>query len=124
VRRGCIALGISCGVFGAASAFSACGVVVVLGLAALIHLLGELWESSASWGILFELAPDDAQGQYQGAVVMGRHAAGMVGPTALALAVGRGTSGWLLLGCVFGACRAVVPRVLRERVPVERRADA
>jgi MFS family permease len=113
-RRGCLVLGVSCILFGLASGLAVWAAVTLLVAATVVHLLGELWESSASWGLVFGLAPDGAHGQYQGALIMGRQVGGMVSPILLTtLTVGLGAPGWVLLGLLFGACGISVPMTVR-----------
>lgn len=40
-------------------------------VAIFVHSLGEMWESSAGFALGFGLAPDHAQGQYQGLLGLG-----------------------------------------------------
>ncbi|GAA1415790.1 MFS transporter [Catellatospora coxensis] len=82
--------------------------------AALVHVLGELRQAAGSWGISFSLAPDHAQGQYQGLYGTGFALAGVVAPALLAtVVVGWGWPGWLLFGLVFAASGAAVPATVR-----------
>jgi hypothetical protein len=45
---------------------------VLVPVAATVHVLGELWLSSAMFAVVFDLAPHWAQGQYQGASLLKR----------------------------------------------------
>jgi MFS family permease len=113
-RRGCLVLGLSCILFGLASGLATWAAATLLVAATVVHLLGELWESSASWGLVFGLTPDGAHGQYQGALMMGRQVGGMATPILLTtLTVGWGTTGWVVLGLLFGACGMSVPLTVR-----------
>ena len=87
---------------------------VTLALAAIaVHTAGELWQSSASYTVCFELAPDHAQGQYQGLLGMGAGAGNAIAPALLIfLCVDGGQAGWLALGALFaGAGLAAGPVV-------------
>ncbi|MDY0813867.1 MFS transporter [Kitasatospora purpeofusca] len=73
-------------------------------LAVTLHSIGEVWESSAGYALGFGLAPDHAQGQYQGLLGIGFNAGQALAPVVLTGAVlGLGHTGWLLLGLFFAA---------------------
>ena len=81
-------------------------------LAVCVHSLGEVWESSAGFALGFGLAPDHAQGQYQGFLGIGFDAGQALAPVILTTAVlGLGHAGWLLLGAFFAALGAAGPVV-------------
>lgn len=91
--------------------WSAAGLVVA---AIFLHSLGEIWESSAGFALGFGLAPDHAQGQYQGLLGLGFSAGQALAPAILTTVVlGLGTAGWLLLGAFFAAAGAVGPSLER-----------
>lgn len=82
--------------------------LAALGVA--LHSVGEVWESSAGHALGFGLAPDHAQGQYQGFLGIGFDAGQALAPlvlTGAVLALGHG--GWLLLGAFFAALGAAGP---------------
>ncbi|MFF2773875.1 MFS transporter [Streptomyces sp. NPDC058052] len=88
--------------------------VVLAVVAVFVHSLGEIWESSACFAIGFGLAPDHAQGQYQGLLGLGFSAGQALAPALLTTVVlGLGTSGWLLLGVFFAAVGATGPALVR-----------
>ncbi|MFC7241477.1 MFS transporter [Catellatospora aurea] len=104
----------ACLLYSLAAGQSAWIAVAVLVAAALVHVLGELRQAAGSWGISFDLAPDHAQGQYQGMYGTGFSLAGVVAPALLAtVVVGWGWPGWLLFGLVFAASGAAVPAAVR-----------
>jgi predicted MFS family arabinose efflux permease len=111
VRAGTLLIGLSCLVFAASGDRSAAIAVTVLVVAALINVGGELLQASGSWGLGFGLAPETAQGQYQGLYSTGFAAAGMLGPLVVTMtAIRYGTPGWVALGVLFaGAGAATVP---------------
>jgi MFS family permease len=79
-------------------------------LAVVLHSVGEVWESSAGYALGFGLAPDHAQGQYQGFLGIGFDAGQALAPlvlTGAVLALGHG--GWLVLGAFFAALGAAGP---------------
>ncbi|CUM35793.1 Membrane transport protein [Streptomyces venezuelae] len=91
--------------------WAAAGLVLT---AIFVHGLGEVWESSAGFALGFGLAPDHAQGQYQGVLGLGFSAGQAVAPAILTTVVlGLGTKGWLLLAVFFAAVGAVGPSLAR-----------
>ncbi|MFF4010842.1 MFS transporter [Streptomyces sp. NPDC001717] len=79
-----------------------------------VHSLGEIWESSACFALGFGLAPEHAQGQYQGLLGLGFNAGQALAPAILTTVVlGAGTTGWLLLGVFFAAVGAAGPPLER-----------
>ncbi|MCX4537418.1 MFS transporter [Streptomyces sp. NBC_01669] len=94
-----------------APVWAAAGLVVA---AIFVHSLGEIWESSAGFALGFGLAPDHAQGQYQGLLGLGFSAGQALAPAILTTVVlGLGAAGWLLLGAFFAAVGAVGPSLER-----------
>ncbi|MFI7009833.1 MFS transporter [Streptomyces sp. NPDC050145] len=81
-------------------------------LAVVAHSLGEVWESSAGFALGFGLAPEHAQGQYQGLFGIGFEAGQALAPLVLTGAVlALGHTGWLLLGVFFAALGLAGPLV-------------
>ncbi|MEU9031179.1 MFS transporter [Streptomyces sp. NPDC048383] len=115
---GCVAA--ACGLFaltGGAGAVTAC---VLLVLGALVHALGEIRQAAASWTIVFGLAPDHAQGQYQGTYKMGGDLGRIMAPAAFTwLIIEQGVIGWIVLAVSYvllgAAMPVVVARGVRER---------
>ncbi|WP_213454538.1 MFS transporter [Rhizomonospora bruguierae] len=113
-RRAGLVIALACGLFGLSAGVPAAVAVPLLLIGALVHVVGELWQSAAGWGISFGLAPAHAQGQYQGAYGMGAQLGGMVAPVVVtSLALGWGLPGWLVLGAAFLLIGALVPAVVR-----------
>lgn len=121
-RRGAFVLAASCVLFGLTAGRPPWLVgVLVLGAAA-VHVLGELWLSSAAFAVVFDLAPDWAQGQYQGVYQTGRQIGNLVAPPLLtALVIGAGVPGWLGIGAIFAAAGLMYPHVVRRGL--RRRAE-
>ncbi|WP_374984007.1 MFS transporter [Streptomyces fradiae] len=91
--------------------WAAAGLVVA---AVLVHSLGEVFESSAGFALGFGLAPDHAQGQYQGLLGLGFSAGQALAPALLTTVVlGLGTVGWLVLAVFFAALGAAGPPLAR-----------
>jgi len=63
------------------------------------HSVGEVWQSSAEYALGFGLAPDHAQGQYQGLLGLGFDTGQAIAPVILTtVCLGLGQAGWFLLG--------------------------
>ncbi|MEU2238614.1 MFS transporter [Streptomyces sp. NPDC018338] len=91
--------------------WAAAGLVLV---AIFVHSLAEVWESSACFALGFGLAPDHAQGQYQGVLGLGFNAGQALAPAILTTVVlGLGTAGWLLLALFFAMLGAAGPSLAR-----------
>ncbi|GAA4588212.1 MFS family permease [Actinoplanes octamycinicus] len=100
--RGSVVIAAACAVIAAGAGRSPWLAGTLIAVAAVIHVLGEVQLSTGSWGIVFELAPTWAQGQYQGAYFAGRGLGDMVAPPLVtACVLGLHTYGWLLLGAFF-----------------------
>ncbi|GIH14368.1 MFS transporter [Rugosimonospora africana] len=114
-RRGAFLVAASCVLFGLTAGRSSWLVGVLVLLAAAVHVLGELWLSSGSFAVVFGLAPDWAQGQYQGAYQTGRQIGNMAAPPLLtALVVGSGVPGWIGIAAIFAAAGVVYPHIIRR----------
>ncbi|GAA1384278.1 MFS transporter [Catellatospora chokoriensis] len=104
----------ACVLYSLAAGPSAWLATAALVAAAVVHVLGELRQAAGSWGISFDLAPDHAQGQYQGMYGTGFALAGVIAPALLAtVVIGWGWPGWLLFGLIFAASGAAVPAAVR-----------
>jgi predicted MFS family arabinose efflux permease len=115
VRRSGMLLALACVVFALTSRTSGVVTMLLLFLAAAVHIGGELLYVSGSWGISIALMPDDAQGEYQGAMAAGTASAQALGPLLMTtLVVGWGSPGWLVLGALFIAAGWVALLVTRR----------
>lgn len=93
---------VSCPVFALLADVPAWAGVAVALAGVTFHTVGELWHSSASYTIGFELAPEHAQGQYQGLLGMGTGLGGAMAPLLLTLlCIDAGRLGWCVLGGLF-----------------------
>jgi hypothetical protein len=121
-RSGSLCLAVACVVFaltGSASSGLAC---VLLLVGALAHVFGEIQQSAGSWGLSFGLAPEHAQGQYQGTYAMGTDMGKMIAPALLTwLAIEHGTLGWMIMAVGFALVGAAMPLLVnwthRSRKP-------
>lgn len=91
----CVAFALSGAVAGAAAA------AVVVIAAGTIEVFGEMAQAASSWGLSFGLAPEHAQGQYQGLASTAFSLASMLGPALMAAVTAAGTIGWLAFGALF-----------------------
>lgn len=127
LRRCGVLLAICCAVFALAAGQPAWLAVIVLGVGALVHVFGELLYSAGSWALSYELAPENAHGQYQGLFGMSSQLGSMVTPVAATtLIIGLGWPGWLAFAAVLLAAGLAAPSVARwaERTrPVQPVAD-
>ncbi|MGW6599944.1 MFS transporter [Streptomyces sp. NPDC055036] len=111
----CAAAALSGGIPGWAAA-------AVLAVATVLFTLGEIWGEAARWGLRYELAPDNAQGQYGGVFATGDALAVIAGPVLVTTVPDRlGLVGWLLLAALFMVSLALsgpaVRWAVRTRVP-------
>lgn len=114
LRRAGIALGACCVLFAVVPRNAAIVDAVLLIAGTLVHVLGEMWYSVGSWALAFGLAPDHAQGQYQGFFGMSTQLSTAVTPLAVAtLIVGLGVTGWLILALLMCTAGAACPTVAR-----------
>jgi MFS family permease len=113
-RRGALVVAAACVIFAMTSGQPSWLVAALVVVAAVVHVLGELWQSSATWAVVYDLAPDWAQGQYQGAYLTGRQIGNMATPPLLtALVVGLGSGGWVAVGGIFVAAGLAYPAIVR-----------
>ncbi|MDA5280166.1 MFS transporter [Streptomyces sp. Isolate_45] len=113
-RAGSLCLGVACAIFALTEGASAAVACALLVAGALAHVLGEIRQSAGSWGMSFGLAPEHAQGQYQGTAAMGADLGKMIAPALLTwLAIEHGAVGWLVMAVGFAAVGALMPPVAR-----------
>lgn len=114
LQRCGVLLAVCCGLFAFAAGQPAWLAVVVLGAGALVHVFGELLYSAGSWALSYELAPEHAQGQYQGLFGMSTQLGSMITPVAATtLIIGFGWPGWLVFAAVMLAAGLAAPSVAR-----------
>ncbi|GAB3332113.1 hypothetical protein GCM10027452_05350 [Micromonospora halotolerans] len=112
-RRGALVVAGSCVLLGLTAALPVWLNCVVVLTAAAVHVLGELFLSTGTWAVIFGLAPEWAQGQYQGVYLTGRQIGNMVTPPLLtALVISRGGPGWLAVAAIFVVAGLAYPRLV------------
>ncbi|WCB95777.1 hypothetical protein DSM104299_04528 [Baekduia alba] len=111
--RASFLLAASCVVFALASGPGATVASVILVVAGIVEVFGEMAQAASGWGLSFGLAPDHAQGQYQGLSSTGFALATMVGPALMAAITAAGTAGWLAFGALFLVTGAATVPVAR-----------
>jgi MFS family permease len=100
--------------FAAASGGRAVVAVALLAVGAFVQVIGELLQSSGSFLLGFDLASDQAQGQYQGVWGTSMSISTMIAPTVLALLpLGLGVPGWIILGVWFAVIGVLFVPVVR-----------
>ncbi|MGW4079574.1 hypothetical protein ACWELB_39920 [Streptomyces asiaticus] len=109
-----MALSASCVLFAATRGGSGVSVVVLLLVACVVQVVGELLFTAGGWGISTGLTPREAHAEYQSVFTAASAAAVMVAPALLALLlVDWGVAGWFALGFVFLAAGLPTPAVGR-----------
>lgn len=120
MRRSGLLLASSCVLFAAAQGRPVLVAVSVVLVGALVHVFGEMLQGAGQWSVSFGLAPDGAQGQYQGLFAMSVQL-GTVATPALAtlLLTNLGWLGWFVLAVPMALAGLAAPAVLRwaERTP-------
>lgn len=114
-RRASVIFLLSCSLFAATAGLP--DVLAVCGLlaAVAVHTLGEMAQTAGEFELSFGLAPEYAQGQYQGVFGMGRGICMVSAPFLLImLCVRWGWPGWLILGGIFTAVGAVLGPMARR----------
>ncbi|GAA3790496.1 MFS transporter [Sphaerisporangium flaviroseum] len=110
-------LAASCVLLATTAGGSGAVAMVVVTVAALLHVAGELGYVGGGWGLSVELMREDARGAYQGASEAATATVQMFAPGVFTLALSMfGASGWLLVGAVFLACSTPVPALARWAV--------
>ncbi|CCK31146.1 hypothetical protein BN159_6767 [Streptomyces davaonensis JCM 4913] len=113
-RSGSWCIAVACLVFSLTGDASARVAGALLLLGALAHVLGEIRQSAGSWGLSFGLAPEHAQGQYQGTYAMGADLGKMIAPALLTwLVIEHGTLGWIVMAVGFALVGAAMPVVTK-----------
>jgi MFS family permease len=112
-RSGLIVL-ISCSLIGLAAGLPGWIALLLLIGAVAIHTVAELFYSAGAFVISYDLAPEHAQGQYQGLTGIGISVGMALSPVlTIGLVLSLGRIGWVGLGALFALCGLVTPAVAR-----------
>jgi MFS family permease len=110
LRRAGLLFLVSCPLMALTADVPAWTAAALLIVAITLHSVGEVWQSSAGFALGFGLAPDHAQGQYQGLLGLGFDTGQALAPAILTtVCLGLGQAGWLLLGAFFAALGLIGP---------------
>jgi hypothetical protein len=114
LRRAGVVFLFSCSMIGLATGLPGWAALLVLVGAVVLHTYGELWHASGSFALDFGLAPEHAQGQYQGLVGIGTGAGQAAAPVLLiGLCLSLGRAGWIGLGVCFALIGMTAPAIAR-----------
>ncbi|MFD7065181.1 MFS transporter [Streptomyces sp. NPDC059906] len=123
-RRSGGVLLLACAVIGAAGNLSAPFAIGCFLLGTVLLTLGELFQSASSFGLSFDLAPDHAQGQYQGVFALGRGTAKAIAPALLAVpCVQWGLAGWIAVGGGLALTGLLLPLATRSAAAAPEREE-
>jgi predicted MFS family arabinose efflux permease len=123
-RAGWVLFGACC-LFAVADGPGRWEAVAILVAAAGVHVYGEILQSAGSFCLNYDLAPEHAQGQYQGLAGTGMTLSFMLAPAVVAfLPLGLGWPGWLMLGGLFALSgMALIPITARAERTRDRYAS-
>ncbi|MFF6773457.1 MFS transporter [Streptomyces sp. NPDC012637] len=112
LRRCGVFLALCCGLFALAADRPVWVAVAALLAGAVVHVIGEMLYSAGSWSLAFGLAPDHAQGQYQGMFGMSTQLGSMVTPALATLLIVRlGWPAWVVFAALLLAAGLAAPAV-------------
>ncbi|MFI7667849.1 MFS transporter [Nocardia sp. NPDC049526] len=113
-RQAAVLLALGCVLFCVSGTGSPVFAAFVLILAVAVHTLGEIGHAAGEFELSFALAPDHAQGRYQGIFGMGTGVFVAAAPALLSVVcIDSGQAGWVLLGGIFltaGLCTGPIAR--------------
>jgi MFS family permease len=113
-RRAGVAFLVSCTLISFAAGVPSWAAATLLLAGAIVHTVGELWHAGAGFEVSFALAPAHATGQYLGVFGLGAGLSEAFGPALLiALCIGGGRPGWLVVGVMFLLTGLAAPAAVR-----------
>ena len=113
-RRAAGALALACVLLASTSVTSGAVTLIALVMVAAAHLGGELWQAASGWALSFELAPEEAIGQYQGVFNSGQDVGMLAAPLLFTVVVADwGAAGWFAVAAAFLLAGLLLPPVSR-----------
>jgi MFS family permease len=114
LRRAGIIFLFSCSLMGLAAGLPGWAALLLLASAVALHTCGELFHSSASYALDFGIAPEHAQGQYQGLAGIGTGLGQAAAPILLiGVCLSLGVAGFFVLGACFFLLASTAPAIAR-----------
>lgn len=112
-------LAVCCLVFALSAGTTGWWTVLVLVVGVVIHAAGEMVYAAATWQLSYDLAPEHAQGQYQGMFTMSSQLGMTLAPFLLAALIsGQGAVGWLIVAAAMLVAGALSgPLIGRDEGP-------
>lgn len=119
VRTSTVLLASACLIYWTAHGRTAWLAATLVLTGALVHVIGELRQSSGTWGMGYGLTPHEAHGQYQAVWQSSFTLANLIGPPFMAgFVVTHGLAGWATFAAIYLAAGALMPVI--TRVTLER----
>lgn len=117
-RKGALFLAVACAAVAVTAVTDSMLVGATLLVVGVVVLtVGEMLTEAAAWGLAFDLAPDGAQGEYQGVFALGTGLERVVGPILVTtVAVWHDGLGWSIFAAYFVALAVVVRPVVAAAV--------
>ena len=113
-RRAGILLAVGCVLYAVAGGLPTWAAATVLLAGALAHVLGEMLHAAGAWALGFGLAPDQAQGQYQGLFATSSQLGQTVTPVLATVLLSQlGAAGWAVFAGLFLTAGTLAPHVAR-----------
>lgn len=117
VRGSTFLIGGACLIYWLAHGRSSWVAAVLILLGALVHVIGELRQSTGAWGMGYALTPGEAHGQYQAVWQSSFTVGSLIAPPLMAgFVVTHGLLGWSTLAVIFIAAGLAMPIVTRYAV--------
>jgi hypothetical protein len=114
MRRAGLLLASCCLLLATAQGRSTLVAVSIVLAAAVVHVFGEMLQGAGQWSVSFGLAPDHAQGQYQGLFAMSMQLGTVATPgVATLLLTTLGWVGWLVLAVPLALAGLAAPAAVR-----------
>jgi len=114
LRKAGVLFLVSCSAMGLAAGLPGWAALLLLTAAVAVHACGELWHTAGSFALDFGLAPEHAQGQYQGLAGIGRGTGQAAAPVLLAgVCLSLGRIGFIGLGIAFALIGSAGPALAR-----------